>query len=201
MTDETTPSIFDLLEAITEGAPEGSEAWLLKGGYSRNTGGVEMDYIVSKLRAALSTTPKQEAVEEVRDSLGPKFKHLAEPIAEELAKPNEPSKLADELAAMLTPWSVLHEAEKDVEAGKLETEITAWFWGNCDRILTALRSKPDMKEVRETLGTLRSECNLQIKTINEGAGVNTPGFKQINTLLKKCDAVFAALAKLDGEAS
>ena len=57
-------NIFDLLEAITEGAPEGSEAWLLKGGYSRNTGGVEMDYIVPKLRAALSTTPKHSQTEQ-----------------------------------------------------------------------------------------------------------------------------------------
>ena len=50
-----TPNIFDLLEEITEGASQGSEAWKLKGGYSRNTGGVDMEYLVRKLREALAS--------------------------------------------------------------------------------------------------------------------------------------------------
>lgn len=39
---------------------------------------------------------------------------------------------------------------------------------------------------------LRQECNRAIKKINMGLGVRTPGFHDINRLLKLCDVLFAA---------
>ncbi len=38
---------------------------------------------------------------------------------------------------------------------------------------------------------LRSLCNATIKQINTGQGVNTPGFRTINALLRAGDKVFA----------
>lgn len=38
---------------------------------------------------------------------------------------------------------------------------------------------------------LRAECNRLIHKINSGQGDKTPGFADINGLLKKCDVVFA----------
>lgn len=43
----------------------------------------------------------------------------------------------------------------------------------------------------EAITALRKLCNEQITRINQGAGVNTPGFAEINSLLKACDKVFA----------
>ena len=55
-----TATIFDLLEAVTADAPEGSPAWRLKGGYARKTGGLDMDFIISNLRKALSSKGKSK---------------------------------------------------------------------------------------------------------------------------------------------
>lgn len=45
----------------------------------------------------------------------------------------------------------------------------------------------------EAIASLREICNEKIRKINEGRGVDTPGFRDINDLLKACDRVFAAL--------
>lgn len=43
----------------------------------------------------------------------------------------------------------------------------------------------------DAIQDLRRTCNEMIRKINHGKGVNTAGFRDINALLKKCDAVFA----------
>ena len=57
-------------------------------------------------------------------------------------------------------------------------------------------SAPDRAwvDVSGPLVALRAACNDEIRKINTGAGVNTPGFRSINRLLKACDAVFALSA-------
>jgi hypothetical protein len=67
--------LFDLLEGITEGAPEGSPLWNLKGYYSRGTGGRDIPAIIKLLReynATMQTRTETAPEPEITD----RQKHL-----------------------------------------------------------------------------------------------------------------------------
>ena len=49
-----------------------------------------------------------------------------------------------------------------------------------------------MASIDSAIFRLRAECNRTIKKINMGLGVRTPGFHDINQLLRMCDVLFAA---------
>ena len=50
----------------------------------------------------------------------------------------------------------------------------------------------------DEIAELRAHCNFKIKEINAWRGTETPGFRAINELLKKCDAVFSVADSVKG---
>lgn len=77
-------------------------------------------------------------------------------------------------------------------------ECFDWSCSNAEKIAkeaanTIATQAAEVARLCEALTTLRGHCNKHIKSINQGAGIHTPGFAQINKLLKQCDEAFKAL--------
>lgn len=64
-----------------------------------------------------------------------------------------------------------------------------------DGVRDAIFALSAMTNASPAILNLRTECNRLMQKINTGAGIETPGFSDINGLLRKCDAVFAAIAR------
>lgn len=48
------------------------------------------------------------------------------------------------------------------------------------------------EQLKTSIQNLRTGCNRIIRYINQGRGIDTHGFEELNGLLKLCDKVFEA---------
>ncbi len=64
-----------------------------------------------------------------------------------------------------------------------------------DGVRDAVFALSAMTSASPAILDLHTECNRLIQKINTGAGIDTPGFSDINGLQRKCDAVFAEIAR------
>lgn len=90
-------------------------------------------------------------------------------------------------------------AYQRLKDGKWEqcTEFVAKGWGDtlaagCRALYAATQPATLPDELSAAIRRLRAICNEKIDKINQGRGVKTEGFRDINDLLKACDRVFAS---------